>query len=179
MDRKDVVTGFIINAAFIVLGLVMLITPTTGLSELIIIFAAALILYGVIVLVQFINARSKGETPSLLPIILSLVIGVLLLIFNRFAANIVLPLIIGIWAIINGVLMLSNAFQFKKLDSAIWWLPAIFATIYLILGIIITCNLFATSAVVSILLGVLFLVFGLVGLIWSCSLISLRKKFHS
>ncbi|MGI6176214.1 MAG: DUF308 domain-containing protein [Christensenellales bacterium] len=175
--KKINLTRILFNIALIAMGLMMIFAPHTGLKDLFILFGILLIVCGGFLILQHyigLKAQSSPNNNHVFPIIL-IVAGVLLLIFSGIMATIIIPLVIGIWIIFTGTANLFTAMSLKPMRAAGWWVPLVFSVVYLAVGVVVILNLVQTGSVVSVLLGVLMLILGIIGLADAITVRNLSK----
>ena len=147
--------GFIINIILLALGIILICIPNEAMGAITIILGIILVGYGGITLA--VNIVKKNDGSLLMPI-LCLILGLILLAFNSFFANTALPLIVGIWMIVMGVIGMANALHNKILPG--WKFSLVLSLAAIALGIIILAGLSMTTNVVGILMGVCMVLYG-------------------
>ncbi|MGI6664931.1 MAG: DUF308 domain-containing protein [Christensenellaceae bacterium] len=166
--KKIGTIGLMLNLALIVLGLILLVfSPFAGLSQLINVLGFLVLGGGIILIVQYFLNRSKGTATmnSIVNAVILLAVGVILLIFSRVMANVLVPLAILFWTFISVLRDSLNAFRLKDTNQNTWWIPLIFAGLYLIFGIIVAVNMFSKGSSISGALSTFMLIYGIVGVL--------------
>lgn len=142
----------------VVFGILALSWPDRTVTVLLRIFGIIVLVYGIIMLIEALLARRDEEQSSIWPLVGSLVAiaaGVITLAWPS-ATGLVVIYIVAVWAIATGVIEIAAAFSFPVRDWAVW--------------------LLATGGLVSIIIGILFILFpgdGVVGLAWLIGLYAL------
>ncbi len=148
----------ILNIIFFIFGLVLIISPKTGLVNVTIILAICLFCVTLILVGVFFANRRRNEL-LLLAAAGTLILGILMLYFRDPIGTVILPIIAGVWMIASAALSVAAAFKYKKIGILIWWLPLVAALVAVILALLIFFNLGATAVFLSVILGIYFLVF--------------------
>lgn len=177
-DRKSVLS-FIAYLVLIALGIIMLFFTQKSLGWILVIIAIGLILYGGIsIFIYFQNKSTPGKPLYLALYIVALIIGILLCIFSYKIAPTIIPLLIGIIVAVPAVFTVIKLVKMGKFTFRQAMFPYIMAILYIIVGIIIVINLSITAAIVSVFLGVMFIICGILGF---CSefTIFIFKKQHN
>lgn len=163
MDKKTLSAeniSLIINIVLLVFGIIMICAPNVTMAVITIILGIILVAYGGINLAISIV---KKDGRSLLVPILCLILGILLLAFNNFFANTALPLIVGIWMIVMGVIGMANALHNKIFPQ--WKFSLILSITAIALGIIILGGLSLATNVVGIMMGICMLLYGIISIV--------------
>ena len=94
----------ILSIVLLAIGIILLMAPNTAMAVIVVIIGVVVLAYGVIQLFTNISRRNRGDANAsyVVPII-AIIVGILLIIFRDGIANIILPFIIGVWAIITGI----------------------------------------------------------------------------
>lgn len=143
--------SFIIRGVIaIVFGILVFIWPLHTLAVLILLFGVFAIVNGVVAVLGALQSLREHQHAWLrgLAGVLSILAGIAALVWPRETA-VILFLIIALWAIVTGIVEIGAAFQFRQLGVEAWILAA--------------------SGVISILFGVILLVWprtGMLALAW-------------
>ena len=160
---KDAIR-LILSIVLLVIGIILLAAPQAAMVGIVILIGIVMLAYSVITIFMTISKRNKGEDATFTIPVIVLVIGILLLVFRDGVANVLLPVIIGIWAIITGIMSIMDASSLKQAGSVSWKVPTITGIAALVLGVIILIGI-ATTNVVGILLGVCLLIYGIISIV--------------
>lgn len=166
----------VLSIVLLAIGIILLMAPSTAMAVIVVIIGVVVLAFGVIQLFINISKRNKGtqDATYVIPII-AIIVGLLLIIFRDGVANVILPFIIGIWAIITGVMSLMESSQIKDYHSSSWKVVLISGIAELALGVIMIAGIIAQSNVIGILLGVCLTIYGILSLIgWG--LVSSARK---
>ncbi len=155
---KNLKISFIISSlAYIVLGAVLLIWPTTSLKVICYSFGGITLFYG---LIRFTSYLSNRENPSVLQGdlffgIIMMGIGIFLLIKPDIILSI-LPIVLGLFIIFNSVIKLQYGFELKSSYYDKWWILLFLGLFTAVLGTVIALNPFkAMETTVKIIGSVL------------------------
>ena len=75
-----------------------------------------------------------------------------------------LTTVFAIIIIVDGILKLQYALDFRKLDAGGWWIEAVCAAVMIILGIVVLFNPFVTVAAVMLFIGVVCIILAVAAL---------------
>ena len=99
----------ILSIVLLIIGLILLGAPTFAMEVIVVIIGIVVLAYGVIQLLINLSKRNRGDANAGLAIpVIAIIIGILLIIFRGGVANVILPFIIGVWAVITGVMSLME-----------------------------------------------------------------------
>ncbi len=157
------------GTAFVLIGLLMCIWPT-GLTSLMCIVAGIALLiggawriYGYFKKGYFANDEVSFEIRlSLITAVMELALGVVLTFSHRSISNLV-PIILGVMVIVNGVFQVQTAFQLNELKYKGWWHHLVVVGVCCVAAIVMMFNLFG-NMVVSIVIGAAFFMEGILEL---------------
>jgi len=120
--------------------------------------AILLIIAGVFLIVDysgrilFTNFLSTG--------ILAVILGAILLIYPN-TLSILIPIIVGIWMIVNSIVNIQLSLVLKKVDYTYGFLSVILSIIVIICGIIMILNPHTGSLALTTLFGIILIVYSL------------------
>lgn len=154
----------------IIFGLVALLFPTITLIALAIYFAFSILTGGLVLTIGSIRIRNEnsGWHLVLLEGIIGLLLGIVILLRPEVSAAVFVT-IIGMWAMLLGLIFLIAWFRKKTPKSEKGFL-LITGILSLVFGILIALNPFEGSRVITVLIGVYAIAYGLF------SMITNRKK---
>ena len=144
----------------ILFGLICLLAPGFAAGVLLILFAAYLLVDGVLAILAGIKAARNGERWGLLILegVVDIAAGVVAVILPAIAL-VALIWIIAIWALVSGALMLTAAFTLNT-DHGRWWL-ALGGVASLIFGILLVLQPLIGAIVLTMWIGAYATVFGI------------------
>lgn len=161
--RKMNMTSIIFSILFILIGAFLLARPEDAIHLVSYALGIILALWGIISIVQFFTDR---ESQNYLEF--SFILGVFMFIFgiiiivkpNTIAS--IIPLLLGIWMLINGVTKLSYALTLNKNKNAAS--SIIISILIIVLGILLVFNPFAGAKTLVQILGVTIIVYSVLDL---------------
>lgn len=169
-------TSIIFSSLLILIGMFLLIKPETTLHAISYFMGVALIIWGLVPIIQFF---SNKETKQYLEF--SFIIGVFALIFGiiiMIKPNIIgsiIPLLIGIWMVINGVTKLYYSLTLNKLSSAT--VSIILSIIILICGLVLIFNPFKGAIILTKIIGISVIIYSILDLVECYTLKKTMKEF--
>lgn len=167
----------IINVLLLILGIIFLAQPQQALTGVSIALGILLIIYGAIVIALNEVRKARGESYNgiVWPIIW-LVLGILLLVFASSVAGWLMPLVIGAWMIVLGVMNLRSSHKIHQAGGHGGTVATILAIAEIILGVLSICSIANGGAGLGIMIGVCMLVYGVCSIIsWAMNYISLKE----
>lgn len=140
------------NIALLIVGIALIFNPSVGTEVLIMIIGIGLLAYGVVAIVTEAVKRYIESSTLIVPII-AIAAGILLIIFRVFTANVLLPLVIGIWAIYYGITNLNASSAIRK-AGGYWRGQFGMALLMLGLGVAVLAVMVGGGNAIGIILGV-------------------------
>lgn len=143
--------------AFIILGVILIIFPGLSLRLASLVIGILTLVYGV----TKIYAYVKGNTTPfdlIFGIILTLMGLVLIFSFTMILS--MLPIILGIYVIIEGVTELKSSLSMKQAGYGRWWVTMLLSIAILILGAVMIFNPFRALTTFVRILGVTLIIDG-------------------
>ena len=157
-------TSIIFSIILFLIGLFLLTKPETTLHAISYFVGIVLIVWGIIPVITFFANKDKENYLEF-----SFILGVFALIFgiivmlNPNIIGSIIPLVIGIWMIINGITKLYYALTINKEKSAS--LSIIISLIILICGLLLVFNPFGGAKMLTKLIGIFVIVYSVLDLI--------------
>ncbi|WP_338888225.1 HdeD family acid-resistance protein [Rhodococcus sovatensis] len=176
---KDLWWAVLIRGIFaVIFGIVALAWPAVTVWALVVVFGAYAIVDGLSAIYRAISARKveSGWVWWLLGGLVSLGAGIVAFVWPEITA-LAAVFVIGIWAIMGGLLEIAGSIRLRKLDGASHWGMLLFAGILeLVFGLVLV--FFPISGILSIvwLIGVFALVFGVLLVVSAFQVRSAAKK---
>ena len=165
---KNMKVSFLMAAVlYIVLGLVLLIWPGLTSDLICFVFGLVLLAYGIITIISFLVHDSRLGTFRL-ELILGIVAtaaGILFLLKPEFVKSII-PVVLGIYIVIDALLNLKRALELRSLQYARWWVTLVLSLISVALGVLILCRPVFLADFIIMVIGGVFVYNGLCDL-WS------------
>lgn len=144
----------------LLMGLFTLFNTELALGGIVLYLGIMVLVGGVAeVLVAFLNRDNPQWTSFLLEGLVDIVIGVLLL--SRPEVIGLIPILLGIWIAISGMLLLVRSLRERKEGNAAWlnWLAL--SVVLLFIGIWLVADPLGSLISITWLLGIVLVVFGL------------------
>lgn len=144
----------LISALYMVLGVVLLIWPTTSVKFICYGLGAAMLVLGITYgVIYFTKDNLNGFLQMDLVIgIICLAFGIFILLNPAFLAS-VLPFAMGIILLLGAVVKLQSAFNMKRLNFRKWYLVLLCAILIVVLGIVLLCNPFGNERFMILYIG--------------------------
>jgi len=159
----------------LIFGIFAIILPNNTILTIAKYFGLIVLIGGVILLIGGIMNQRKGKPSTLLftEAIISIVIGLIILIFTK-QTLMLFVILIGIWAIILGILQLTLFFSIKdELTGKTGLL--INGLITLVFGILIFFNPFTAVKAFTVIVGIVALFFGAILIFYSLKIKSIKE----
>lgn len=139
----------------VLFGLIALFAPTIGLQILVILFGAFAFADGLVAFVVGIRSSALLVIEGLVGILAGLYI-----LFMTQQAVVVFLMVVGIWAIVTGILEIIAAIDLRKyIKNEVWMLFVGVASI--IFGIFVFAHPLASALAITFIFGIYALMFGI------------------
>ena len=145
-----------VSVLFILLGLGMILFPNISLTVVAYSIAIMFIVLGI----YFCVIDYRFFLDTLVVGILTLVLGILLLVNPSWLSNLI-PMVMGVWFIVDSILKIRISLTCKEYDDVPWVMLLILSIISLICGILFILHPLITSNIVMTLLGVIIVVYAI------------------
>lgn len=159
------------SVAFVLVGLALLLWPEASLRVVCGLFGLVILMKGVGSIYSFLKAEVRGFFSYFgwLFGAAAVALGIFLLIRPQTVVSI-LPILVGLFVIMDGVLRVQSAFELRAADYSRWWSLLLLALVSVALGAVMLWNPFGTVELLVMAIGVILMVEGalnLVGFIWA------------
>lgn len=164
--RKMSLISIIFSLIFIVTGVFLLVKPETAINVVCYVLGIILVLWGVVSIIQFFSDKNSTNYLSLNFIFGAFVFifGIIILIKPTIVASIV-PLLLGVWMVINGVTKLSYALSiYKETKNLLSIIGSIFIIVF---GITLIFNPFEGAKGLVQIIGIALIVYSVLDLVES------------
>ncbi|MBE6159807.1 MAG: hypothetical protein E7157_02030 [Lactobacillales bacterium] len=157
-------TSIIFSIILFLIGLFLLMKPETTLHAISYFVGIVLIIWGIIPVITFFSNKEKESYLEF-----SFIIGVFALIFgiivmiNPNIIGSIIPLLTGIWMLINGITKLYYALNISKEGNATT--SIIISLIILVCGLLLVFNPFGGAVMLTKLIGIFVIVYSVLDLI--------------
>ena len=174
--KKMSTTSIIFSLLFIFTGIFLLLKPETAINVVCYVLGVILVLWGVVSIIQFFSDKNSNNYLSLSFIFGAFVFifGIIILIKPSIIASIV-PLLLGVWMVINGVTKLSYSLSIYRESKSI--LSIIGSILIVIFGVTLIFNPFEGAKGLTQIIGIALIVYSVLDLAESISIsFSLKNK---
>ncbi len=173
--RKMNITSIIFSIIFILIGSFLLARPEDAIHLVSYALGIILIVWGVISVITFFTDKESQNYLDFGFIVgvFVLIFGIIILVKPDTIASII-PLLLGIWMLINGVTKLSYSLTLNSNKSALS--SIIISLIIVLLGILLIINPFQGAKKIVQILGISILVYSVLDLIECFSIKRVMKK---
>lgn len=167
-------TSVIVSLALIIVGIFLIVSPETTLSFVSYGTGIILLITGLIPTINFfINKENQKYLDiSFIFGIIFIIVGIVIIINPKIVASIV-PLLIGIWMIINGVIKLYYSILINKTVKSIS--SIIISLLILVCGLLLVLNPFGGAVTLTIIIGIFLVVYSVLDLA-ECIIIYVSNK---
>ena len=166
MLRKMFTLSIFSSILFIVIGLLLFFKPGDTLKTISYIIGGLILVFGIFGVARFSKSEKKGLNFDLIYAILSFIAG-LIIIFNPEALASIIPVVLGIWIVINSAIKIQYSFYIKSDTSNKWKATLIMSLITLICGIVLLFNPFKAASYVAQAVGLFIMVYAVIDLVES------------
>lgn len=169
-------TSVIFSIVLFLVGLFLLLKPETTLHAISYFIGLVLIIWGVIPIISFF---SNKETQKYLEFsficgVFSLIFGIIVMINPNIIGSII-PLLIGIWMMINGVTKLYYSLTLNKENDAT--VSIILSIVILLCGLVLIFNPFGGAVVLTKIIGISVIIYSVIDLVECYTLKKTAKVF--
>jgi len=167
-------TSIIVSLALILVGIFLIVSPETTLSFVSYGTGIILLITGLIPTINFfINKENQKYLDiSFIFGIIFIIVGIVIIINPKIVASIV-PLLIGIWMIINGVIKLYYSILINKAVKSIS--SIIISLLILVCGLLLVLNPFGGAVTLTVIIGIFLVVYSILDLA-ECIIIYVSNK---
>jgi len=157
-------TSMIFSIILFFIGLFLLMKPETTLHAISYFVGIVLIIWGIIPVITFFSNKEKESYLEFTFIIgvFALIFGIIVMINPEIIGSII-PLLTGIWMIINGVTKLYYALSINKEGNATT--SILISLIILVCGLLLVFNPFGGAVMLTKLIGIFVIVYSVLDLI--------------
>jgi uncharacterized membrane protein HdeD (DUF308 family) len=157
-------TMIISSLIYLVLGIIMVVSPAVIEAALCYVIGTALTIYGLFNIISFFVGKSQGLYFEMIVGVLAAAIGIFTLISPNTVRGIIF-FIIGILIVIDSLMDIKHSLGLKAYEMKYWWVSTILSFIVIVIGI---CTMIFSSFFADIivtLLGILLIYEGLSSLV--------------
>lgn len=176
MLKKIYKMSLITSTLLFLFGLFLILNAEGFIKSVSTIIGIVLLLIGLFPVIDYFRNKAEGilSNISLISGIFSIVCG-LMLLFNDNMLLLLIPIVIGVWMIINGINKVQIAFQIRDNNEKSWIITFIFSILIIVLGAYFIINPISGAKVVTQTLGIIICIYSLIDVI-DCILIKVKFK---
>lgn len=153
--KKAKETTLITSIIYLLLGLFMIIFPEIVSNSISYVIGALILFFGLTKMISYFNLEYKNFfTGFLLFISLAAIILGIYIIFAPETFISMIPFMIGLVIIVNGIQKISQAFYIKKFQETNVTPLFIYAAILIVLGVLLISNPFGAIQIVIRIIGI-------------------------
>lgn len=156
------------SIVYILIGIALLLKPELSLRLVCLLFGAVILFKGVASIWAYmkLEIRSFFSAFTLIFGVITTALGVFLLFKPEMVVS-VLPILVGLFIILDGLVRFQSAFELKTAGHSNWWSFLILALLSAGLGILMIANPFASVQVLVMAIGIILILEGAINLISS------------
>lgn len=175
--KKMNTTSIIFSIIFIILGAFLISMPDYAIKLVSYALGIIFIILGLVAVVDFFSDRDSQDFLNFNFVIgvFSLIFGLIIMAKTEVIASII-PLLLGVWMLINGVIKLSYSLSLNNKENAL--ISIIVSILIIILGILLIFNPFDGAQALVQILGIEIIVYSVLDLVECFSLKSVFRKFN-
>ena len=164
--NKSLNVSIILSLLLGIIGGILIIWPKTSLETFSYIIGAMLLIYGIFNFIDSFTVNPVFCLPQMTTSVLSFLLGILIFL-NPTIFESLLPIVLGIFFIINGSFKARMSFILKKADSS-WVLSLVTSIIMIICGIVLLVNPHGSAIMLTSLIGIIMVVYAISDIIDMC-----------
>lgn len=168
--------SLISSIVFLIFGLLLIFQTESIIKTVSIIIGSILLIIGIFPIVNYFRNRDQGilSSAGLLYGIFSAVAGIVIIVNNNLLLTIV-PVLAGVWMIINSVNKIQIAMELRDNKISSWLISFIFAIIILIVATLLIIYPARGAIIVSRTVGIFIVIYSILDIADSV-LIKLKGK---
>lgn len=151
----------VLSAAYIALGVLLLVMPETSLLWICYAFGAVVLVTGIVCLFQYARIRGSGFAAPFMLVggVVTAGLGVFTLLRPQVVASF-LPVVFGIFILVDGLSRIGTAFDLARRKGEKWWLLLLLSLLSIALGVLLIWRPFDAAVSVVMVCGILLIVEG-------------------
>lgn len=165
-SSKSFILSIITSLIFVILGLFLFVRPDATITTISYIIGIALLILGILSIIRYFKSCF-----GISPFDFNLVYGVLViiaglyLIFNPLLLEVIFPVILGIWIIINAVTKFQYSLILYKMKKSDFKYTLIISLLVFILGIILLINPLKSILLITQIIGIFIIIYAVLDII--------------
>lgn len=159
--RQMKLSFLVASILYVILGLVLLIWPGVSATVFCWAFGGLLLAYGAVTILTFFfrDSRAGSFVFELLLGIVAAALGLLVLLRPVVVAS-VLPVIVGLFILVDGLVNLKRALELRSMMYERWIVPLVLSLISVGLGLLVLFHPFLAAEALVMVIGAVFLYTG-------------------
>ncbi len=164
--NRSMTATIIIDSIFIIAGIILVLNPANALIIFSYIVSGFIIATGLMSFYSYQRAKKLGVQPGFGMVygILSIIVGFILILLPELLASI-LPVILGVVITISGSFKVQFALSLKQYNQKAWVSSLVMSILMIIAGLFLIFNPFTTASLLTLVIGIVILLFSILDLI--------------
>lgn len=164
--KKIYRVSLVSSIIFLIFGLFLVFQTENVIKTVSIIMGGLLLLIGIVPIVNYFKNRIHNffSSAGLLYGVFSTVAGLMILFNTKILATII-PILSGVWMIVNSVNKIQIAMELRDNKVSSWLITFIFAIIILISGAFLIINPFASAVLLGKTVGIVIIIYTVLDII--------------
>ncbi len=163
---------------FVILGVSFIVAPGAALVTTGMLIGLVILISGLAIMSYAISlSNTEGWGWKLAEGIIDIILGIIIM-WNPFASAMLIPIAIGIWAIVRGVILFVDSFSYKKMGVQDWWGFLLLGILAVIIGFIVLGHIGASAIVTGWMIGIMLLAIGIAGIYYSLRIKKIEKHLN-
>ena len=155
--NKLINVSILTSAVLLVIGIFLFIQPDTVIRMISVVLGLLFLVPGISALVDYFKEKNNS---SLITGIITILISLILIINTKFVASI-LPFILGIYFVVNGINRLMYAVELKKQGFVDFSKSLVLALLIIFCGILFIINPFEGALAITKIIGIFMIIYSL------------------
>ncbi len=161
---------------FLIVGLMLMFYPTVSISVISYLIAGLLIIVGFIFVYNY--KSSILLTNFLTTGTLAILLGTILILYPN-ALALMIPVIVGIWMIINGLIDIQVSLTLRKIRYEGWLISTLLSVMSIVCGILIIINPQAGAEALTTFFGIMVVIYAVTNianvLVFKTNIVKIEK----
>lgn len=177
--RKLGRNSIILSIVLLIFGLLMFTKPVSTINVLMIVFGVILVLSGLVHLVSYFAIKDEYRlfSSELVQAIIYIILGFVLMI-NYYNISYLLPIVLGIWIIVDSIFRLQISLNIRDIYDSHWGVLLAMSILTGLFGMIVLFNPVESLAMLTRVCGAILMIVELISIFEDISIISRVGKFE-
>lgn len=160
----------------LIFGILLFVFPEAVIKSIAISMGVIFIMIGIIPIINYFRYRATGfsTTFSFMMGVFCIVVG-LILLMNENVLGTIIPIIAGVWMIINAINRISIAMDLRDDKISFWSITFIYAIITLVVGVLLILDPVNGGKLVTKTIGIIICIYTLLDII-NLILVKIKAK---